>query len=263
MDLGLSGKTVLITGSTLGLGKMIAKILVREGAIVYINGRDGDRVNSAIQDIQKEFPKGDIRPAVADLGSEEGCKVIRLTVPKIDILINNMGIFEAKPLLEIQDEDWYRFFNVNIMSGIRLSRHYLKKMLEQNSGRIIFIGSGAALLPSIEMPHYSATKTMQLSISRNLAELTRGTNVTVNTVLPGLMMTELVENMIRSVYGNEISIADAGKKFMADNGHSSLLERPIETQEIAEFIAFLSSWRSSAINGAALRADGGGIKNIF
>ncbi|MDX7997554.1 SDR family NAD(P)-dependent oxidoreductase [Bacillus subtilis] len=263
MNLGLKGKKALITGSTQGLGKAVAQVLVREGATVYINGRDEGRVRSAIEEIQQQHPSAAVKSTVADLGNESGCEELLANLPEVDILINNMGIFEARPFLDISDEEWFRFIEVNVMSGIRLSRHYIQSMLERNDGRIIFVGSGAALLPSLEMPQYSVTKTMQLSVSRNLAELTRGTNVTVNTVLPGLMLTEFVESMMISAYGNEIGLDEAGTRFMKDNGHTSLLQRPIQTAEIAEFIAFLSSKLSSAINGSAMRVDGGGIKNIF
>ncbi|MGO4898446.1 SDR family NAD(P)-dependent oxidoreductase [Bacillus sp. GM2] len=179
-------------------------------------------------------------------------------------LFNNLGIFEPAEYFEIPDEDWFRFFEVNIMSGVRLSRRYLQSMIEKKEGRVIFIASEAAVMPSQEMAHYSATKTMQLSISRSLAELATGTNVTVNTVMPGSTLTEGVETMLKTLYPDEnLTVEEAERRFMKENRPTSIIQRLIRPEEIAHFVTFLSSPLSSPINGAALRADGGLVRSVF
>ncbi|CJH93170.1 cylG protein [Streptococcus pneumoniae] len=184
--------------------------------------------------------------------------------PEVDILINNLGIFEPVEYFDIPDEDWFKLFEVNIMSGVRLTRSYLKKMIERKEGRVIFIASEAAIMPSQEMAHYSATKTMQLSLSRSLAELTTGTNVTVNTIMPGSTLTEGVETMLNSLYPNEqLTIEEAEKRFMKENRPTSIIQRLIRPEEIANLVTFLSSPLSSAINGSALRIDGGLVRSVF
>ena len=184
--------------------------------------------------------------------------------PEVEILINNLGIFEPAEYFDIPDKDWFRLFEVNIMSGVRLTRSYLKKMIQRKEGRVIFIASEAAIMPSQEMAHYSATKTMQLSLSRSLAELCKGTNVTVNTVMPGSTLTEGVETMLNSLYPNEqLTIEEADSRFMKENRPTSIIERFIRPEEMAHFVTFLSSPLSSAINGAALRADGGLVRSVF
>lgn len=203
MHMQLKGKTALVTGSTAGIGKAIATSLVAEGATVLINGRREENVNETIKEIRAQYPDAILQPVVADLGTEQGCQNVIEKYPKVDILINNLGIFEPVEYFDIPDEDWFKLFEVNIMSGVRLTRSYLKKMIERKEGRVIFIASEAAIMPSQEMAHYSATKTMQLSLSRSLAELTTGTNVTVNTIMPGSTLTEGVETMLNSLYPNE------------------------------------------------------------
>ncbi|TKI01760.1 SDR family NAD(P)-dependent oxidoreductase, partial [Bacillus cereus] len=203
MHMQLKGKTALVTGSTAGIGKAIATSLVAEGATVLINGRREENVNQTINEIRAQYPDAILQPVVADLGTEQGCQNVIEKYPEVDILINNLGIFEPVEYFDIPDEDWFKLFEVNIMSGVRLTRSYLKKMIERKEGRVIFIASEAAIMPSQEMAHYSATKTMQLSLSRSLAELTTGTNVTVNTIMPGSTLTEGVETMLNSLYPNE------------------------------------------------------------
>ena len=200
MHMQLKGKTALVTGSTAGIGKAIATSLVAEGATVLINGRREENVNQTIKEIRMQYPDAILQPVVADLGTEQGCQNVIEKYPEVDILINNLGIFEPVEYFDIPDEDWFKLFEVNIMSGVRLTRSYLKKMIERKEGRVIFIASEAAIMPSQEMAHYSATKTMQLSLSRSLAELTTGTNVTVNTIMPGSTLTEGVETMLNSLY---------------------------------------------------------------
>ncbi|RXZ01657.1 SDR family NAD(P)-dependent oxidoreductase [Fictibacillus sp. S7] len=264
MDLRLNGKKALVTGSTSGIGKAMAKELAKEGAEVIINGRREETVKGTIAEIQELHPDAVLSQAVADLGTEEGCEKILSEYPEIDILINNLGIFEPKEYFDIPDEDWFLFFEVNIMSGVRLSRRYLKQMIEKREGRVIFIASEAAVMPSQEMAHYSATKTMQLSLSRSLAELTTGTNVTVNTIMPGSTLTEGVEEMLNQLYPDQgLSLKEAEKKFMKENRPTSIIQRLIRPEEIANLAVFLSSPLSSAINGAAYRVDGGLVRSVF
>lgn len=205
-----------------------------------------------------------LHPAINDLGTEQGCQQMIEQYPEVDILINNLGIFEPIEYFDIPDEDWFRLFEVNNMSGVRLTRSYLKKMIQKKEGKINFIASEAAFMPSQEMAHYSATKTMQLSISRSLAELCKGTNDTVNTVMPGSTLTEGVETMLKSLYPNELlSIELAKKRFMKENRPTSIIERFIRPEEIAHLVTFLRSPLSSAINGSALRIDGGLVRSVF
>ncbi|EST12574.1 SDR family NAD(P)-dependent oxidoreductase [Sporolactobacillus laevolacticus] len=264
MDLQLHGKTALVTGSTAGIGQAIAQSLAAEGATVLINGRSEDRVAQAINDISKNVKNADLKPAVADLSTNEGFESLTKKYPDLDILINNMGIFPTRDFFEISDSEWEHIFNVNVMSGIRLSRHYLEKMLQKKEGRIIFISSESAISPAMEMVHYSATKTTQLAISRSLAELTRGTNVTVNTILPGSTLTQGVEEMLDNLYPNEkLTLEEAEKKFMSNNRPTSIIQRLIRPKEIGDFAAYISSPLSSAINGTALRVDGGLVRSVF
>ncbi|MEC1775702.1 SDR family NAD(P)-dependent oxidoreductase [Bacillus mojavensis] len=264
MKLNLHGKTALVTGSTSGIGKAIAASLAEEGAAVIINGRREEKVNQTIDDLKKQHAEAVFHPAAFDLGTDEGCNDLFQAYPQVDILVNNLGIFEPAEYFDIPDEEWFRFFEVNIMSGVRLTRKYLHKMIEKKEGRVIFIASEAAIMPSQEMVHYSATKTMQLSISRSLAELATGTNVTVNTVMPGSTLTEGVETMLNSLYpGENLTVQEAETRFMKENRPTSIIQRLIRPEEIAHFVTFLSSPLSSAINGAALRADGGLVRSVF
>ncbi|WP_042478927.1 SDR family NAD(P)-dependent oxidoreductase [Bacillus ndiopicus] len=264
MFLNLQGKTALVTGSTAGIGKAIAKSLVGEGVTVIINGRHEEKVNQTIQEIQEQYPEANLQSSVSDLGTEQGCQKVTEEYPEIDILINNLGIFEPKEYFDISDEEWLKMFEVNIMSGVRLTRWYLNKMIEKKQGRVIFIASEAAIMPSQEMAHYSATKTMQLSLSRSLAELTKGTSVTVNTIMPGSTLTEGVETMLNSLYPNEnLTMEEAEIRFMKENRPTSIIQRLIRPEEIANFVTFLSSPLSSAINGSALRIDGGLVRSVF
>jgi 3-oxoacyl-[acyl-carrier protein] reductase len=264
MHLYLKGKTALVTGSTAGIGKAIAISLVEEGATVLINGRREEKVNQTIKEIQSKYPDAILQSVVADLGTEQGCQKVFEMYSEVDILINNLGIFEPAEYFDIPDDDWFKLFEVNIMSGVRLTRQYLKQMIQKKEGRVIFIASEAAIMPSQEMAHYSATKTMQLSLSRSLAELTKGTNVTVNTVMPGSTLTEGVETMLNTLYPNEkLTMEEAEKRFMKENRPTSIIQRLIRPEEIAHLVTFLSSPLSSAINGSALRIDGGLVRSVF
>ncbi len=200
MDLGLTNKTVLITGSTKGIGKAIAFEMAREGAIPLINGRKQEAVDQVITEIKKQFPNSSPKAATADITNEAERKNLFQAFPQVDILINNMGIFEPMDYQDISDAIWEKFFHVNVLSGNALAKHYLPKMLEQDFGRILFIASEEALMPSGEMPQYSMSKTMNLSLAKSLSKLTRGTQVTVNTILPGSTLTEGVTAMLETMY---------------------------------------------------------------
>jgi len=262
MDLHLQGRAALVTASTGGIGQQIAATLAAEGAQVIVNGRTQGSVDAAVAAIGKDVPGAELRGVVADAGTAEGCAAIIEQLPDVDLLVNNLGIYTAVPFLDTTDDVWFALFGINVMSGIRLSRHYLQGMLNRDSGRVVFISSEAALTPAPELPHYSATKTMELSISRNLAELTKGTAVTVNAVMPGSTRTAGVKTFVQDLYP-DLSYDDAETRYMAENRSTSIIGRLIDPAEIADLVAFVCSDRSSAINGAALRADGGIVRTVF
>jgi NAD(P)-dependent dehydrogenase (short-subunit alcohol dehydrogenase family) len=260
MDLQLKGKTALVTGSTAGIGLAIAERLAVEGVEVVITGRSQDKLDAAAAQVGKA---GRVRAVLADPATAQGAATLIDAVPAVDILVNNLGIYEAKPFTEISDEDWFRFFETNVMSGIRLSRHYFPKMLEANWGRVIFIASESALLIPGEMVHYGMTKTAQLSIARGLAEQTRGTGVTVNSVLPGPTRSEGIVEFIRSVVDNkDAPEAEREAEFFNKLRPLSLIRRLIEAEEIASMVAFVASPLAAVTNGAALRAEGGILPTI-
>lgn len=261
MNLKLEDRLALVTASTGGIGLEIARALAQEGARVIVNGRSADSVEKAIADIRKGLPQAKLEPLAADNGTAEGGAATIQAFPAVDILVNNLGIYEAVGFFDETDEAWQRLFDVNIMSGVRLSRHYLRKMLDKGTGRVVFISSESGLNPAPEMAHYSATKTMQLSIARSLAELTKGSRVTVNAVLPGSTKTEGVTKFIQDIYPQS-SEAEAEKLFMQKNRPTSLIERLIRPEEIAALVAFVCSEAASAINGASLKVDGGLVRNI-
>jgi NAD(P)-dependent dehydrogenase (short-subunit alcohol dehydrogenase family) len=263
MDLELDGKTALITGSTAGIGLAIAKRLAREGADVIVNGRTADRVETAIAAIRREVPSAKVRGIAADLGSAAGCTELARQASGVEILVNNVGIFEPKAFEEIEDADWERFFAINVMSGVRLSRAYIKGMRQKNWGRIVFISSESALHTPAEMIHYGMTKTAQLAIARGLAETCAGTRVTVNSVLPGPTASEGVADFVANLAGQrKMSPAEFEKEFFKSVRPSSLLKRFEEPDEIANVVAFVCSPLASAMNGTAVRADGGVVQSI-
>src|SRR5580692_8427131 len=263
MRIDLSGKTALVTGSTSGIGHAIAKGLAGAGATVVVNGRAQARVDAAATAISNAVPGSKVSGIAADVSTAAGCKALIAALPEVDILINNAGIFEPKDFFEIPDEDWSRFFETNLMSGVRLSRAYLPDMLKRNWGRIVFISSESALNIPTEMVHYGMTKTAQLSISRGLAKLTRGTGVTVNAVLPGPTMSEGVEGFVKDLAKqNGQSEAEAAGQFVKQHRPSSLLQRFASVDEIANMVVYVSSKEASATNGAALRAEGGIVETI-
>lgn len=262
MQLNLNGKVALVTASSGGIGLAIARSLAAEGAKVAVNGRTKQNVDRALATIRTSLPDADLIPLVADNGTAAGCETTIAELPSVDILVNNLGIYEAVGFFDEIDADWLRLFEVNIMSGVRLSRHYLRGMIERNAGRIVFISSESAISPAPEMTHYSATKTMQLGISRALAELTKNTRVTVNAVLPGSTRTESVEVFMQDVFPG-VSLAEAERRFIAENRPTSIIGRLIDPKEIGDAVAFVCSDRASAINGAALRVDGGLVRSVF
>ena len=261
MDLTLNNKTALVTASSGGIGQEIARYLAREGATVIINGRTSETVARACEDIYSEYPDVKLLQLVADNGTAVGYKKTIKEHSKIDILVNNLGIYEVVDFFDTTDAQWQHLFEVNVLSGVRLSRHYLKGMLSRNNGRIVFISSESAINPAPEMAHYSSTKLMQLSVSRGLAELTKGTNVTVNSIMPGSTKTIGVEKFIQDVFP-EVDYETAEKRFMEENRPTSLIARLILPEEIAAFVAFVCSPLASAINGACLRVDGGLIRSV-
>jgi NAD(P)-dependent dehydrogenase (short-subunit alcohol dehydrogenase family) len=263
MNIDLSGKTALVTGSTSGIGHAIAKGLAMTGASVVVNGRTQAKVDAAAAALAKAVPGAKIRGIAADVSTAAGCNVLLAALPQVDILINNAGIFEPKGFLDIPDEDWSRFFDVNVMSGVRLSRAYLPDMLKRNWGRIVFISSESALNIPKEMIHYGMTKTAQLAVSRGLAEMTRGTAVTVNSVLPGPTMSEGVETFVRDLAKQSgQSVEEAASQFVKQFRPTSLLQRFASVEEIANMVVYISSKEASATNGAALRAEGGIVQTI-
>lgn len=263
MDLKLSGKTALVTGSTAGIGFAIASALVDENADVAVNGRTAERVNQAVQKLQSRKRGGKVTGFPLDLSRADNVSLLTEKLPELDILINNVGIFEPKPFTEITDSDWERFFNVNVMSGVRVSRHYLPPMLKKNWGRIIFISSESGLNIPSEMIHYGMTKTAQLAIARGLAETTAGTAVTVNAVLPGPTLSEGVGTFVQDLAKAQgTDLAEVEKQFFQRVRPSSLIQRFAEPEEVASMVAYLSSPLASATNGAAVRVDGGVVRSI-
>jgi NAD(P)-dependent dehydrogenase (short-subunit alcohol dehydrogenase family) len=263
MNLELEGKIALVTGSTAGIGFAIARRLACEGADVIVNGRTEDRVREAIAKINEEVSKAKLRGIPADLGSAEGCEKVVREASHVDVLVNNVGIFEPKSFEKITDADWQKFFAVNVMSGVRLSRAYLPQMKERDWGRIVFISSESALQIPAEMIHYGTTKTAQLAIARGLAETCERTRVTVNSVLPGPTASEGVTEFVSNLAAeNKISAKEFEKEFFKNARPTSILQRFIEPDEIANVVAFVCSPLASAINGAAVRADGGVVRSI-
>ena len=264
MDLLLKGKRALITGSTSGIGWATARELAAEGVHVILNGRDPDRLTHAVERIQAEFADAMVDGVASDLATAAGCQHLLEVVGEIDILVNNLGIFEPKPFEQIGDDDWMRFFEVNVMSGVRLSRHHLAKMKARNWGRIVFISSESGVCPPAEMVHYGMSKSAQLSVSRGLAETCIGTGVTVNSVLPGPTRTEGVGEFFATLARDAgQTLAQAEHDFFKFARPTSLLQRFIEPAEIAPMVTYVCSPRSAATNGAALHAEGGVVRSLI
>jgi NAD(P)-dependent dehydrogenase (short-subunit alcohol dehydrogenase family) len=264
MNLGLQGKLAAISGSTAGIGLAIAATLAEEGARVVINGRTQARVDAALERLRMNNRGAEFNGVAADLGTVAGIDKFIEVVPVADVLVNNLGIFELKPFLEIADDDWQRFFDVNILSGVRLSRHYLPYMLKKNWGRIIFISSESGQQIPTEMVHYGMTKTAQVAIANGIARSFAGTGVTSNSILVGPTASEGAGNFLQQVARSQgVSAAEVEKQFFSTGRPTSLLKRFETPEEIANIVAFVAGNQSNIINGAALRADGGVLQSIF
>ena len=264
MDLQLKDKIAFISGSTAGIGFATAKSLLQEGAHVIIHGRTSERINAAIEELKPFAKGGSIKGIAANFGKVDEVNNLINQLPDIDILINNAGIFEPKPFAEIPDEDWFRFFEVNVMSGIRLSRHFLPKMLAKNWGRVIFISSESGVFIPDEMIHYGVTKTAQIAVARGMAELTKGTNVTVNSILPGPTKSKGVGTFIKDLAtAGNTSEEQVEADFFKNMRPTSLIQRFADVDEVANTITYYSSPLASATNGAAIRVEGGLIRSII
>jgi NAD(P)-dependent dehydrogenase (short-subunit alcohol dehydrogenase family) len=264
MNYDLAHKKCLVTGSTAGIGLAIATALAGEHATVIINGRTDDRVAEAIDQIRKVHPKADLEASAGDLSKADQVDELYARFKDIDVLVNNLGMYEPKPFKDITDADWQKIIEVNFLSGVRLSRAYLPGMLNRNWGRIIFISSESGVQIPAEMIHYGVTKTMQIALARGLAETTIGTGVTVNSVLPGPTRSEGVEQFVKNVAAQQgKSVAEVEKDFFKNMRPSSLLQRFATNEEVANLVAYVASPLSSATNGAALRVDGGVVRAIL
>jgi NAD(P)-dependent dehydrogenase (short-subunit alcohol dehydrogenase family) len=264
VDLKLTDKVVLVTGSTAGIGFAIARSLASEGAHVYLNGRTQERVDAAMAAIQSHVAAGKVDGIVSNFSSPAGAETVIAKLPVVDVLVNNVGIFEPKPFAEIPDADWYRFFEINVMSGVRLARHYLAGMLKKNWGRILFISSESAVQIPKEMVHYGMTKTAQVAVARGIAESVAGTGVTVNSILAGPTASEGVGGFVEAMAKQQNkSKEEVEKEFFEHARPSSLLKRFASVDEVAAMVTYVASELSSATNGAALRVDGGVVKAIL
>lgn len=264
MDLKIANKIALITGSTKGIGFATAKKLAQEGVSVIINGRNEKNVNDAIKQIEDDVENANVLGIVADLSTKEGCDKLIEEFSHVDILINNLGIFEPKEFTQITDDDWLTMFTTNVMSGVRLSRHYFPLMLKENWGRIIFISSESAYQIPKEMIHYGMSKTAQISVARGIAELTKNTNVTSNSIILGPTNSEGVTTFLSDFAKEQgMSFEEMQKDFFANARPTSLLQRFTDVNEIANLIVYTASTLSSATNGAVLRADAGVVQSAL
>ena len=262
MDLELTNKLALVTGSTAGIGRAIVEALAREGARVIVNGRTQAAVDAAAAEI-KSTTGADVLGFAGDLGTAADVEKLGRQYPDVDILVNNLGIFEAKPFEDIPDDDWMHFFEVNVLSGVRLARLYLPSMRQRNWGRIIFISSESAIQIPTEMIHYGTTKTAQLAVSRGLAEAVAGTGITVNSILPGPTKSRGVRDLVESMgKAQGMSFEQTEKEFFEKARPTSLIKRFAAPEEVASLVAYIASPLASATTGAALRADGGVVKSV-
>jgi NAD(P)-dependent dehydrogenase (short-subunit alcohol dehydrogenase family) len=262
MNLNLTDKTALISGSTKGIGIAIATQFAHEGARVIVNGRSNNAITEALAHIRRAVPEARVESFAGDLSTAESVEALLLQFPSVDVLVNNLGIFEPRPFEDIPDEDWRRFFEVNVLSGVRLSRAYLPGMKQRDWGRIVFISSESGIQIPVEMIHYGTTKTAQLAVSRGLAETCAGTGVTVNAVLPGPTRSAGVDEFVTQLSGGQ-PFEEFEKEFFTSVRPSSLLKRFETPQEIASLVTFVCSPVASGINGAALRVDGGVVRSCF
>jgi NAD(P)-dependent dehydrogenase (short-subunit alcohol dehydrogenase family) len=262
MDLQLTDKLALVSGSTKGIGLAIATGLAREGARVIINGRTEKSVSAALAQIRHTLPQAKLEYFAGDLADATATELLARQFPAVDILVNSLGIFEPKPFDQISDSEWRRFFETNVLSGVRLSRAYLPGMKQKNWGRIVFISSESGIQIPAEMIHYGLTKTAQLALSRGLAETCAGTGVTVNAVLPGPTHSDGVDEFVKQLSGGK-PFAEFEKEFFASVRPTSLLKRFATTEEVANLVVYVCSTLSAATNGAALRVDGGVVRSCF
>jgi NAD(P)-dependent dehydrogenase (short-subunit alcohol dehydrogenase family) len=262
MDLRISGKKALVTGSTAGIGFATARALAAESASVVVNGRTQERVDAAISEIRKMHPRADVTGVAADVSTAAGCAKLVQALARADILVNNMGIFEPKKFEEISDDDWMRMFEANVMSGVRLSRHYLSAMRDKNWGRILFVSSESAVQIPAEMIHYGMTKTAQIAVARGIAEAVSGTGITVNSVLAGPTLSEGAGIFIKRMGGGG-DVAATEAEFFKTIRPTSLLKRFETIDEVASMIVYLCSPVASATTGSAVRVDGGVVRAIL
>lgn len=263
MDLQLNDKQALVTGSTAGIGFAIAVALAREGARVIINGRNQATVDAAVDRLRASVAGAKVEGLAADVGTAQGCNALIARFPEVDLLVNNAGIFDPRPFEEIADNEWQHMMDVNVMSGVRLSRHYVKGMKARNWGRIIFISSESGLNIPAEMVHYGMTKAAQLAVSRGIAEITAGTGVTVNAVLPGPTWTEGAGGFFAKLAKEQgVSLEQAKINFFAHARPTSLIKRFVEPAEVASMVAYICSPLAGATNGSALRVEGGVVRSI-
>jgi len=263
MDLLLKEKLALVSGSTAGIGLAIAEGLARESATVIVNGRSEPRVANSIGMIRQKYPGSQVKGFAGDLSTVEGFDLLKNEYPDVDILVNNLGIFNPQPFGEISDEEWRRFFEVNVLSGVRLSRYYLPRMKDKGWGRIVFISSESAIQIPVEMIHYGCTKTAQLAISRGLAESTVGTGVTVNSVLPGPTASEGVSDFVAKLAAQTKQSAGEFEEYFFEKVRpTSLLKRFETSEDVANMVVYICSPLAAATNGASLRVDGGVVRTI-
>ena len=259
MDLGLKGKRALVTGSTAVIGLAIAKGLAAEGATVWINGRTQERVDAAVKQIS-----GDVHGVAADLSTAEGTPKLFAELPQVDVLVNNLGIFETKPFLEIDDAEWMRFLDTNVLSGVRVTRHYLPGMLERKWGRVLFVSSESGVQIPPEMVHYGVTKAAQIALARGIAETIPASGVTVNNLLPGPTESEGVTAMMEKIAKEKgITVEQVEKQFIATDRPSSLNKRLAKVEEVAAMAVYLCSEQASGTNGSPVRVDGGVVKSAW
>ena len=263
MIIDFAGRTAIVTGSTAGIGRATAEGLARAGASVVISGRGNERVNKAVEEMQQAFPSIRVSGIAADLATAEGSEAFVAQAPDADILVNNVGTAFLRDFVDIADDDWLSLFQLNVMSGVRMTRHYLPRMVKQGWGRVVFVSSESAVNIPKEMIDYGMTKTAQLAISRGLAESVAGTGVTVNAVLPGPTRSEILGNwMAAQAEADGTTQEEAEQGFLEASRPTSLIKRFATTDEIANMIVYLCSEQSSATTGAALRVDGGVVRFV-
>ena len=263
MRIDVSGKTALVTGSTQGIGAAIAEGLARAGAVVGVNGRSEETVGRAIADLEERVTEARFIPVISDLTTDSGLAAALAALPRVDILVNNLGIFGAQDALDIDDAEWRRYFEVNVLTAVRLIRAYLPGMTESGWGRVLDIASDSAIVIPREMIHYGMSKTALLAVSRGFAKEAAGTGVTVNSIIAGPTHTAGVEDFVYQLVDDSLPWGEAQREFMRVHRPQSLLQRLIEPEEIANLVVYLSSPLASATTGAAVRVDGGYVDSII